>query len=124
MDQLGNKISLVLSKNVLSVHKDICRINGSNKFYDYFTDDFVIEQSNEGESSEPIFTQTSTIIVRMSEAERLLFHNQNTIVKLYTLRDKNIIWGTKEYPVNIVALPHLDKVSLMLTCKTSIPLKY
>lgn len=124
MDQLGNKISMALSKDILWVHKNQCRAFAENKFYSFKTNDIEIEQSPEEENSATIYSQTTTLLVTMREAERKLFHNQDVIIKLTTLRGKEIIWGTKQYPVHCLALPNLDNVSLNLSCKTPEPLQY
>lgn len=124
IDQLGNKISMALSKDILWVHKNQCRAFADNKFYSFKTNDIEIEQSPEEDTSDPVYSQTATLLVTMSEAERQLFHNQNVIIILTTLRGKEIIWGTKQYPVRCIALPNLDSVSLNLSCKTPEPLRY
>lgn len=125
IDQLGNKISVALSKDILWVHKNQCRAFAENKFYSFKTNDIEIEQSPEEDTSDPVYSQTATLLVTMNEAERLLFHNQNVIIILTTLRGKEIVWGTKQYPVHCIALPNLDNnVSLNLSCKTPEPLRY
>lgn len=124
MDQLGNKISIALSKDILWVHKNQCQAFSENKFYSFNTNDIEIEQSPEEDNSDPVYSQTTSLLVTMSEAERQLFHNQNVIIKLVTLRGKEVIWGSKQYPVHCVALPTLDGVNMNLSCKTPKPLQY
>lgn len=124
IDQLGNKISIALSKDILWVHKNQCRASSENKFYSFKTNDIEIEQSPEEDNSEAFFSQTTSLLAIMSEAERQLFHNQNVIIKLTTLRGKEIVWGTKQYPVHCVALPTLEGVNMNLSCKTPEPLRY
>lgn len=124
MDQLGNQISLALSKDIFWVYKNQCRTIENNKFYSFKTNEIEIEQSNEEETADPVYSQTTTLVVCMSEAERVLFHNQNVIIKLTTVRGKEIVWGTKQYPVHCIALPNLDNVTLRLSCKTPEPLRY
>ncbi len=124
IDQFGNKISIALSKDILWVHKNQCRALSENKFYSFRTNDIEIEQSPEEDNSEQVYSQTAVLLVSMSEAERQLFHNQNVIIKLTTLRGKEIIWGTKQYPVHCIALSTLDGVNMNLSCKTPEPLRY
>lgn len=124
MNQLGNKIEIALAKDVQWVHQNRCQATDENKFFRYLTDDISIEQNNEAEDTDPVFSQTATIVTSMTKAEQQLFHNQNIIIRLTTLRDGEIIWGTKAYPVHCIITPELDNVSLNLTCQSPEPLPY
>lgn len=124
MNQLGNKIEIALAKDVLWVHHNQCQATTEDKFFRYLTDDIMIEQNNESEDTAPVFSQTATIVTSMTKAEQQLFQNQNVIIRLTTLREEEIVWGTKAYPVHCIITPDLDNVSLDLSCKSPDPLPY
>ena len=124
MDQLGNQLEIALAKDILWVYQNQCQPLDENKFFRFRSDEFTIEQNKEEEGTTPVYSQSTSIVVNMMRSEQQLFNNQNLIVRLTTLRNKQIIWGTKDYPVRCTIVPDLDHVTLNLLCKSPIPLPY
>jgi len=115
LDQLGNKISIVPLRDVLSISGSNFTLSTYQNFRSYFTmNDLNLDQKSNSTDAGDLFLQNLTAIVKKND-ELLRFSGQDLMIVLYSLNDKTYLWGSKEFPVKCKITPLISSFSVELS---------
>lgn len=122
LDQLGNKISIVPFSDVLSISGNNFSLSSHSNFRSYYTmNDLDLDQKPNTTDAGELYTQNLLANVKNNN-ELTRFQGQDLLILLYTLSDKIILWGSREFPVRCKITPHIVTAKLELSRSSPSPL--
>lgn len=124
IDQLGNKLSIVPLSDVTSVTGNNFTLSSNKNFRTLYTlNDLNFEQKpNTGDAGE-LYAQSLIANVRINN-ELIRFANQDLMIVMYTMNDKQVLWGSKDFPVRIKITPLVSSFNLDLSRSVPYPLVF
>lgn len=124
IDQLGNKISIVPFSDVTSLTGNNFTLSSNKNFRTLYTlNDLNFEQKPNTSDAGNLYVQNLIANCRINN-ELIRFCNQDLMIILYTMSDKQVIWGTKDFPVRIKISPLTSSFSIELNSSAPFPLVF
>lgn len=121
-DQLGNKIAIVPVSDVISITGNDFVLSHERNFNLIFTtNDLDFVQSPSNSDAGVMYAQSLMLNIR-TRNRMPIFNSADYIVILYTLRGKQIVWGSKDFPVRPILNPILPSTSILLRANSLYPL--
>lgn len=123
-DQLGNKLSIVPFSDVTSLTGNNFTLSSSKNFKTLYTlNDLNFDQKPNTSDAGNLYTQNLIANCRINN-ELIRFCNQDLMIILYTMSDKQVIWGSKDFPVRIKISPLTSSFSIELNSSAPFPLVF
>lgn len=124
IDQLGNKISIIPFSDVTSITGNNFTLSSSKNFRTLYTlNDLNFEQKPNTSDAGNLYVQNLIANCRINN-ELIRFCNQDLMIILYTMSDKQVIWGTKDFPVRIKISPLTSSFIIELNRSAPFPLVF
>lgn len=124
IDQLGNKLSIVPFSDVTSITGNNFTVSSNKNFRTLYTlNDLNFEQKPNTSDAGNLYVQNLIANCRINN-ELIRFCNQDLMIILYTMSDKQVIWGTKDFPVRIKISPLASSFSMELNRSAPFPLVF
>lgn len=122
IEQLGNKLSIVPFSDVTSLTGNNFTLSSNKNFRTIYTlNDLNFDQKPNTSDAGNLYAQSLIANCRINN-ELIRFCNQDVMVILYTMSDKQVIWGSKDFPVRVKLSPLVSSFSIELNRSAPFPL--